>query len=392
MAVQRQEKDTSTSPAVNGDEAFLVGIAPHFWAHVPMFIDDISNHLELSEGGINFLMPHRIAVSQCLVVGRIVYAQTRSDLSSLYVIDDGTGLIDCVSYSLVDDGYTLPSILPSSGKQESTDFGIGSLVRIFAKIKNLAMNDSRVIRELQIKTIQNLRETYNSNPEVEHWIACAKFQASSIDAMRRPQGCLEELGSIIQSQVLAKRHLPSADDTCGAWRVFGASCQCTCVTIKKSLLYCHCQAKVLPKDPNFLFRDGLLGHLLNMQERHAKKLVFGYKDLKENAHLQDLAAQQLKAGNTTTRSRLLQDNLLRSTVRALAQDGILHHLDETTDQYLLISRDLVLEPYVRDEIRVTGNTKNFISMQHCPPHLSHVDPERLLYIKRCILEVNKKKR
>jgi hypothetical protein len=389
---QGQREDSSSSPSFTGDETFLVGISPQYWAHVPMFIDDILNHLELSEGGINFLLPHRIPVSKCLLVGRIVYTQTRSDLSTVYVIDDGTGLIDCVSYSQVDDAYTLPSLRHSgdrvsptttSSSSSTTNLKIGSLVQIFAKIKNLAISNSQVVRELQVKLMEPVQETYHCNPEVQHWVACAKFQASSSDSMRHPRGCLAELGSHIQSQVHAKRHLPSADDTCGAWRVFGVSCLCTCDPIKKSLLYCHCQAKVLPIDPKFQFRDALLEHLLSLQQRHSKKLVFGYKDVKHNPHLLNLAAQQVIG---KAKSHLLQEELVRSTIRALVQDGILYHLNERMDQYLLITRELVLEPFVRDEIQSTGNKKNFVSMQQAPPYLSQVDPERLLYIKRCILQ------
>eukprot|EP00980_Cylindrotheca_fusiformis_P031732 scaffold26875_cov122-Cylindrotheca_fusiformis.AAC.2 len=331
-------------------------------------------------------MPQRIPISKCLLVGRIVYEQIRSDLSIAYVIDDGTGLIDCVSYSLIDDEYSLPSLQPTSAKRHdetTATIRLGGLVRLFAKIKNLAIDDGKVIRELQARAILPVQEAYNSNPEVDHWIACARFQASSTDSMRYPKRCLAELGGTIQSQVRAKRHLPSANDRSGEWRVFGTSCHCTCETLKKSLLYCHCQAKVLPNDPKFQFRDALLQHLLDLQQNHCKKLVVAYKDLKDDPHLRNVAEQQAMVGKVN--KKVIQASLLPSTIRALVQDGILYHLDEETDEYLLITRELVMEPFVRDEIQITKNRKNFVDMEHAPPYLRHVDLEKLLYVKRCVL-------
>eukprot|EP00531_Pseudo-nitzschia_arenysensis_P019755 CAMPEP_0116123018 /NCGR_PEP_ID=MMETSP0329-20121206/4524_1 /TAXON_ID=697910 /ORGANISM="Pseudo-nitzschia arenysensis, Strain B593" /LENGTH=131 /DNA_ID=CAMNT_0003616905 /DNA_START=190 /DNA_END=582 /DNA_ORIENTATION=+ len=49
-------------------------------------------------------------VSKCLLVGHIVYAAERKGGSKVYILDDGTGMIDCVHWSTdVEDPYHLPS-------------------------------------------------------------------------------------------------------------------------------------------------------------------------------------------------------------------------------------------------------------------------------------------
>ena len=94
---------------------FIAGISPQYWAHVRMSVIDVLT-LELKDG-INWMPspPSEGAyvspVSKCLLVGYIVYAAERRDGSMVYVLDDGTGLLDCVHWpSDTQDMYQLPPL------------------------------------------------------------------------------------------------------------------------------------------------------------------------------------------------------------------------------------------------------------------------------------------
>ncbi|CAJ1931904.1 unnamed protein product [Cylindrotheca closterium] len=422
---------------LQGDENFLVGITPQYWAHVPMLIDDILHHLTLSKGGINFLhsLPQhtKIPVSKCLLVGRIIWAKQTSDSAMAYILDDGTGLMDCVCYHNhnTDAVYELPSLLPTSSssspflddnvneiennhiQNKRRPIALGTCVKVFGKIKNLAiLQNGRVLREVNAQLIEPVYESFatnsTKNPEHDHWMKCANFLQTSNNNnskngrpstnILQPLGCLEILGDRIRSQVRAKRRLPSADDTLGAWRVFGTRCLCACPeSIKESLLYCHCQAKVsvLYCDQQFQYRDALLKHLLERQTKYAKKLVFSYQDIqKEESLIQVAREQEAKSGDNKKekKKKFFHQELIRSTVRALAKDGIIYHIDPDNDQYLLITREKVLEPFVRDELDRTGNSKNYVSLKGAPEYLKVVDLEKFMYIKRCIVHENKTKK
>jgi hypothetical protein len=392
--------ESETEIPYTGAEPFLVGISPQYWAHVPLSIVDVQN-LKLvngincywSSGGNEQLVP----LSKCLIVGTIVNATMRSDESMAYVMDDGTGLIDCVLWSnnASNDMYSLPCLMKEDSHAEESNipFRLGDLVRVFGKINCLGKQaNDRIIREIQASLMERvespssssvlLGNSYSLDAEARHWMQCADFQLS---AQKRPSDhnalrCLELLGPQIQSQVREKRHLPSADDSYGAWRVFGASCRCKKLEyIMSELLYCHCKAKVEPLDPQFVFRDALLKTLLALQASHQKKLVFTYRQIKDNQQLKDVARKQaIAAGNVD----LFVDRLLLNTFRALRHDGIIYLMDSKSDLYLFITRDKVLEPYVRSELN-KGGSKNFVRLQGAA-FLSKAHNERLLYIKRCL--------
>lgn len=385
----------------SGSEPFLVGIAPNFWAHVPMSIATIMNMKLIngihcwSTGG------NHVPVSKCVLFGCIVYADIRSpDESSHYVLDDGTGLIDCVVWTnnSVNDIYNLPSLIPDETKNESRNVGIGDTVRVFGKIKcvaNRCENEPFVVREIHSSLVELIGNA--SNEEARHWKACAQHEQ---DMIRDPTkfnalGYLKQLGPEITAQVMAQRHLPSNDDRLGEWRIFGISCRCD-LDYKAELLYCHCVAKVEPLDPDFVFRDLLLAHLLQVQAKHMKKLVFPYKRIKINSKLRDVASTVVLSHDKAKQApnvNVLIDRLLLNTFRALRYDGIFHLVDENADKYLLISRKWVLEPYVRHQLkqnkRNTEVSKYFIDLEGAP-YLSPIHRDRLLYVRRCVAEEQSK--
>jgi hypothetical protein len=196
---------------------------------------------------------------------------------------------------------------------------------------------------------------------------------------------MEQLGPQIQSQVEARVNLPAADDTMGSWRVFGTACRCQ-LDYMDNLLYCHCQSRLEPLDPSQKFRDALLRTLLDMQSKSVKMLVFKYKQLKLNEQLRAVASRVVM-GKGPTQTNV--DTLFLNTFRALRQDGVIYLLNSNTDEYLLITRDRVMEPFVRDQmLRRPDTPRNYISLEEAPSYLSRVHNERLLYIKRSLWASN----
>jgi len=384
----------SQSLVYSGAENAIVGISPQYWSHIPLQIADIFS-LELVNG-INCIRANDgsfVPVSKCVLVGVVVNVAPRSDASVMYVLDDGTGLVDCLQWSSdVDDVYYLPSLLEKDA-QAKEQLRVGDLVRVFAKIQCLSATSTDqkpcIIRELQASVIEHVETPSfgrSLDAEARHWMACIEFQksVSNTPSEHNAIGCLQRLGPDIKSQVMERQHLPAADDTKGAWRVFGTSCRCSekkNLGYMQSLLYCHCQARLEPLDADFKFRDGMLNTLLAMQSRNEKKLVFTYKQIKRDEGLKALAAKQVSGA----RSDVSVERLFLNTFRALRLDGIIFLLDDRTDHYLLITRERVLEPFIREELRKEqpSRSKNFVNIQ-AVPYLSSVHRERLLYIKRCL--------
>ena len=118
--------------ALTGAEHFLIGLTPHYWAHIPMLIGDV-HQLGLVNGvscivitqdvmhhdddddnqhgyhdddhdhaAAAAVVPQHlqfIPVSKCTLVGVVVNVDHKSNGSILYLIDDGTGLMDCLQWN-----------------------------------------------------------------------------------------------------------------------------------------------------------------------------------------------------------------------------------------------------------------------------------------------------
>jgi len=326
-------------------------------------------------------------VSKCLLVGTIVYANRRRDGSMVYVLDDGTGLMDCVHWTTLDsqDIYYLPQLDKSSGDTDEK-FSVGEQVRVFGKIDCLAVTSGDgegkelIIREIQASIIERVTDIAS---EARHWKKCIT------DAPKSIQAWLDTLGHDIQTQVKQMANLPAADDSAGLWRVFGASCRCK-LDYKESLLYCHCQSTLEPLDPSLRFRDALLGLLLKMQEKTTKKLLFRYREMRTNPQLQTVASREWKGEGGTMATFI--EKLFLSTFRALRKDGIVHLMNTSTDEYLLITREKVLEPFIRGEMENNdiSTARNFVRMSAAPKYISRVHTERLLLINRLLWDEYKK--
>lgn len=419
--VQEEEEEESK---VTGNETFTVGISPQYWAYIPLNISSVLN-LTLSDGGINILEHenNQIPVSKCVMVGFLVNKVIRSDLSCSYVLDDGTALIDCVSYAQVNNNFDLPSLFGEERKKKKKKkpvYQLGDWVRIFGKIICLARinkvsggRPTKIIREIKIQAMEHVDlSSRHCHAETQHWITCASHLKYSSKACNTPKRCLEAMGTAIQMQVQKRQNLPSLEDTCGAYQVFGISCRC-CLPYKESLLYCHCQAKITTLDPRFKFRDQVLQTLLDMERRtksfESEMLYFQYQDIKSNKRLQTVAIKEIQEHHSSNNNNNMgkapsQDQLkarvnflFKATFGALRQDGILYLVERSSDKYLLISREKVLEPFVRKDMEITKNSADFISWENAPRHFVQeretrlLQSARLLYLKRCLRKKQKQK-
>ena len=339
---------------ISSIDSFVVGLAPSFWAHVPLLIEHVKRHLHLLDGIQCFILKVEqdeevdfhtnslfssqlflssfpdnqkiIPVSKCHLIGTIVNAERKSNGCSMYILDDGTGMIDILHYS---DGdlYSLPSL---SGHHDSclryNLFEPGDIVRIFGRIQckvltrssevtTVAVDGNKtkqfipassITREihaslivpLEIVSMNRSRARPNSiDHECEHWINCVKFlrtglvgggntssisSVSNLQALNNANDVLPFLGSDIANQILERNSVSSSllmddstDDVTQAWRLFGTQCQCTNTALKRDLLYCHCAATRQDNpsvDPNLVYRDALLTKLLEEEATFASGL------------------------------------------------------------------------------------------------------------------------
>jgi hypothetical protein len=325
-----------------GVEAFLAGISPTFWAHIPLLIGQIHNDLMLMENGVNCLVtfptgsthnrdvdssmmehanvcanvyPRVIPISKCKLVGTIVYSERKSNGCVNYVVDDGTGLIDCLHWDAENDDFEGLPPLTGQRDPECEIFAPGAVVRVMGRIQCVAVDGSlsaefelpahqgsndgqmvsttcrcfvSVVREVHASVVEPVRALSRANPhsldcEARHWMDCIRTQQRHLHqeqlsrtggpigtTLLSPLDVLEILGTNISEQVAERNNLPSADDSTGLWRLFGLNCRCNNPLIQEALLYCHCIATPEGLDKDFAFRDRLLEMLL-----HAERLKIG---------------------------------------------------------------------------------------------------------------------
>lgn len=433
-----------------GAEEYLVGLSPLYWSHLPLCIADVSNMKIV--GGVNCLVREIqndsdsntntsntnnksiqcFPVSRCMLVGTIINAEEKANNSYFYVLDDGTGFIDCLEWGQGENTiYSLPNLMDgfkgssagckgSNQTSQEDEFRVGDIVRVMGRLECVSVSEATTelklvgqnktfevrdcIHELHVNKIEKLTgsaptstsTTHNDlDWEANHWVKTIAETEPALNSqqqqgLRHANHVLEWLGPTIRADVEKKRNFPSADDTDGAWKVFGASCQCD-LPYKDMLLYCHCQAKAEPLDPNFVYRDKLLSVLLLMERNYHERLVdnetrmqlsasldfrFQYRTISNHTQLCGVAAQ-VTSPTSTGQPSMQSGGLIIATFRALREDGILHLLDEKSDTYLLISRKSVLAPYLE---RSTGRKQKG---RGPPTYLQNVPYARLQYLKRC---------
>jgi hypothetical protein len=396
-----------------------VGLSPAYWAHVPLLIYELHN-LRLVQG-VSCLVQQidgqekLIPISRCKLTGTIVSVE-RTSAAVVYVIDDGTGLVDCLFW-IEGDAYMLPSLLFEGNTTGEGVLQVGEIVRVLGRIECVAVRangigvastsawvGSDAIRELHASIVEPLTSLSSTrsmpqtlDAESQHWISCARVSpstttSSSNSLLNNAADVLALLGPEIAAQVSNRINIVAAsgDDYTGAWRVFGMECRCESV-YKDALLYCHCQATPELLDPEFRYRDALLLTLLDMESGLAKSgspdipehLRFQYRTVAHHSRLHQIASEEVtnsKSGGTIGNTKRLVVN----TFRALRQDGILYLIDEQSDTYLFVSRSKVLEPYVQTKLLTCPETA-VAAKSSKPPYLCKVPKARLQFIRKELL-------
>ena len=333
---------------MRGSESCVVGLGPSFWAHVPLFIHQIQNYLHLmngvncllldsttNESKMNFV-PLRtvtsevnkplklIPISRCTLVGTIVSMERKSTGCVMFVLDDGTGLIDVLQYE-EDDFLSLPLLTrQSEGASVHDDvFEPGDLVRVFGRLQCVSIVQSALhqhkpkwilvesafpvinadsqracrincsesfIREVHASLILPIatKPSGRGRPvcnffekEYEHWMDCARHLEKSkyvvgcigmqhivpkFPILSNALDVMQVLGNDLSTQVWHTVLSSDGDMDENSWQVFGRQCKCCNVILKHDLLYCHCTATpdtIL--DPEFRYRDALLAKLLQRE-------------------------------------------------------------------------------------------------------------------------------
>ena len=467
----------SASPGFVGVEHHLLGLSPQYWAHTPLLIGDI-----LSLGlvnGVDCIMsasaPHSpedgehepdtqiclhtdqipgrkrrrpsenseddkvsaiaidnvIPITRCEIVGFIVSKERKTN-STLYLLDDGSGMIDCISWEDdVDGTYSLPPLIetyPYRNVPEQNSFRVGDCVRIRGKIKCISIgSESRtidiavvgdnttskdpsarntqrfevpvnVVREIVVATMEHVLDSKTSNgldAETTHWLNCIHFARrigtnSDADAepIRNGADVLGLLGNIMSSKLTGASVTDISEEDNGAWRVFGPDCNCR-LPHKEELLYCHCLATFEALDPQQVFRDALLKQLLEMMDKDfTNPLRFHYGSLQEDKHLHGIAA---KTVSETTNPDINVRRLYFNTFKALRNDGIIYLDDQDADIYLLISKSSVLIPYLAPLVSKEASAlERSMRRSNPPPFVKKVPATRLRFVTKCLLANSKK--
>ena len=458
----------SASPAIVGVEHHLVGLSPQYWAHTPLLIGDVlslglvngvdcmlsasaSQTLgdvepsrrtqtyndedqiprrkrrrpsENSEDDNVPIFDHIIPISRCEIVGFIVSKERKAN-STLYLLDDGSGMIDCVCWEDdVDGTYSLPPLVetyPYRSKSEGNSFRVGDCVRIRGKIKCISIgSESRtidisvegsannvqrfevpvnVVREIAVATMEHASDPKTSNGldgETSHWLKCISFAKhigirSDADAepIRNGADVLTLLGNTISSKIATRADVADlGEEDNGAWRVFGPDCTCL-LPHKEELLYCHCLASFEALDPHQVFRDALLKHLLEMMDKEpTNPLRFHYGSLQGDEHLHGVAT---KCVSETSNPDINVRRLYFNTFKALRNDGIIHLDDQDADIYLLIAKSNVLMPYLAPLINKEASAlERSMRRSNPPPFIKKVPANRLRFVTKCLLANSKK--
>lgn len=319
-----------TSHAV--DEA-LVGLCPSYWSHIPMLVGQIHNLTVMD--GFNCLI-HKtkyIPVSRCTLVGCVV-AYERKNSGSSFVLDDGTGLIDCVYWEENQFRDVLP-VLADDSEDNGISIRVGNIVKVMGRLDCTLSETSNAIREIRVSLCQPIHTGLNRraspfsiDAESRHVLSVQQHEYSDVTEV------LDCLGNNLRKQIMEKHDFPSADDSVSAWRLFGVNCRCPSTRIKTELLYCACISTPESTDANFHFRFKLLDLILSLSEKDSL-FFFQYRQLLEH---------QSYFHGVANRSNF--NYQLQRSISALRNDGIIFLFDESSDTYLLITLRAVLIPYI----------------------------------------------
>ena len=367
----------------------LIGLSPSYWSHLHMTVYDvqqlvvyngidcmiaISNETDVSYQNKQLFIP----VSRCEIDGVIVGIDNKSGGRTIYLIDDGTGMIDCVQWNSYNDLSDLESSLSNKALQ------LGDTARILGKIRTISCDSSYGgTREIHIDLIQCYSDALPNN-ETLHWLKCIHTGKRVVNAPYS-RSLFKKLALSLKTESTYYRRMRNGNEIAhdldldpktqsvlnydDDWEYFGVDCCCE-VSYKKPLLYCHCHAKYVKTDPEFRFRDCVLQYLLETENKLQDDgpLVFSFKSVLQNPEIHQCGEELLGKGKNLF-------ILLAATFEALRNDGVIYLNDMELDEYLLISCSRVLEPFVKDSMN------SFLVKTNPPNYVQHIPRRRITYLK-----------
>lgn len=373
----------------------LVGLSALYWSYVHLTAVDVQclsivrgiHCMTASAKATECVRDDlHVPVSKCQLCGVIVGVDRKSNGSILYILDDGSDLIDCIQW----DPY-LNDFPEMDGQNSMVErVNCGDTVTVFGVIRSV-VNGNDYIREIHIEKIQVCRY-HSPNDETFHWLKCVhngkrvvnkpknQILFPTLHSRMNPESSYFfrlQNGNDIVSELKQNHELISRPDCYrDDWEYFGVDCKCE-IFHKSDLLYCHCHAKYVKHDPEQRFRDNLLKILLEAEHNLPNEkngFFFTFKSMKENADI-------IKAGLDVVGSKDMY-MLLVATFDALRNDGIIYLHDERLDEYLLLSRSLI-KSFIKESL-VSKLLKD-----NPPPYLKCIPRRRISHVKRKMFEDNK---
>ena len=341
-----------------------------------------------------------VPLSRVLIRGIATAIDQRPFGCTMIVIDDGTGSIDCQYWDDSQSGDNMfdVTLSDSSNKRRCSRFVVGDSLEVMGKIKVLTAGSANVdqkiskystipldarfgcVREIHATSVCLINEGHSRTAnqwsgEIVHWLKCMDFSRKcELSMIRHGKEFLPLLGERMFTSIVRGG---TGDFSCldrargnENKNVLNRKCCQTQNRIRRAFFYCHCEATIEALDPSFRYRDALLNRLLDM-EAHLKcasdscfpgatedcmdlfgaesdslspPLVFSFESIYKDEELSTIASDQVASTTTPTANA---QRLVRRIFAAVANDGILSLFDSEKDLYVLVSRDRVIEPYLR---------------------------------------------
>ena len=386
-----------------------------------------------------------LPLSRVLLRGIATAIDRRPNGCTLIVLDDGTGAIDCRYWDDSDNcngAYNLPPLLPEHEKintRRESCFAVGDSLEVMGRIKVMTAgntnNDQCIlsdqssiplevrfgcVREVHATSVCLIDEGQSRmankwNGEIVHWLKCMKFsQQCSLtndSRIRNGKNILPLLGDKISTSIASGRSdlFDNNNNNNNNNNVLDRDCCQTPRRFRSSFFYCHCEATWETLDPSFCFRDALLNRLLDTEAQLQRSsdscfpsatedcmdlfglppdsmpppLLFTFKSVFKDKELLSISSEIVAE---TTLPEVNAERLVRKVFAAMTRDGLMSLYDAGEDLYVLVSRNRVIEPFLRRSMG--ADWTGFGVDQPIPPpfFMSSVPKKRIAAIKNWIEE------
>ena len=384
-----------------------------------------------------------LPLSRVLLRGIATAIDRRPNGGTQIVLDDGTGAIDCLYWDNSDDStsaYYLPPLLPeheTSNKRGGFRFAVGDSLEVMGRIKVMTFgkenNDQCMlsdhsevplevrfgcIREIHATSVCLIEEGQTRmanqwNGEISHWLKCIMFsrkcRLTNDCTVRNGKDILPLLGdNICMSIESSSCDLGGNDNN----NILDRECCQTPRRFRSAFFCCHCEATWETLDPSFCFRDALLNRLLDVEAQLQRTsdssfpsatedcidllgvpsdtklppFLFTFESLFKDKALSSIANDIVAS---TTLPEVNAQRLIRKVFAAITKEGILSLFDPEEDIYVLVSRNRVIEPFLRRSMGADEIGLGVFPQILPPPFImSNVPKKRIAAIKNWIKEGN----